>query len=46
MGMLEFGKFNGKFDIQIRGLGVDALVSEVRARARNLWSLTLCADQP
>jgi len=30
VGMLEFGKFNGKFDIRIRGLGVDALVSSIQ----------------
>jgi len=27
--MLEFGKFNGKFDVRIKGLGHDLLVSEV-----------------
>jgi len=30
MGMLEFGKFNGKFDTKINGLGIDALVSEIQ----------------
>lgn len=29
MGMLEFGKFNGKFDTKISGLGHELLVSEV-----------------
>ncbi|KAL3816152.1 hypothetical protein ACHAXA_001639 [Cyclostephanos tholiformis] len=33
MGMLEFGKFNGKFDIKICGLGLDLLVSEVQNTA-------------
>mmetsp|Transcript_1978 Transcript_1978/g.2811 ORF Transcript_1978/g.2811 Transcript_1978/m.2811 type:complete len:382 (+) Transcript_1978:8-1153(+) len=28
--MLHFGKFNGKFDVRINGLGHDLLVSEVR----------------
>lgn len=28
-GMLEFGKFDGKFDIRINGLGIDVKVSEV-----------------
>jgi len=30
MSMLEFKKFNGKFDTKISGLGIDALVSEVQ----------------
>mmetsp|Transcript_17966 Transcript_17966/g.39295 ORF Transcript_17966/g.39295 Transcript_17966/m.39295 type:complete len:370 (-) Transcript_17966:71-1180(-) len=30
MSMLEFGKFNGKFDTRIFGLGLDLLVSEVQ----------------
>ena len=30
MGMLEFGKFEGAWDIRVRGLGVDALVSKVK----------------
>ena len=30
MRCLTFGKFGGKFDIRIRGAGVDALVSEVQ----------------
>ncbi|KAL9186086.1 hypothetical protein ACHAXT_005324 [Thalassiosira profunda] len=30
VGMLEFGKFNGKFDTKISGLGLDFLVSEVQ----------------
>ncbi|KAL7466155.1 hypothetical protein ACHAXS_006447 [Conticribra weissflogii] len=30
MSMLEFGKFNGKFDTKISGLGIDVLVSEVQ----------------
>ena len=30
MGMLEFGKFNGKFDTKISGLGMEHYVSEVR----------------
>ena len=30
MGMLEFGKFDGSWDIRVRGLGVDALVSKVK----------------
>eukprot|EP01082_Thalassiosira_pseudonana_P003096 g2831.t1 g2831 contig12:882781-884177(+) len=30
VGMLEFGKFNGKFDTRINGLGLDLLVSEVQ----------------
>jgi len=29
MGMLEFGKFNGKFDTKISGLGMEHYVSEV-----------------
>lgn len=29
-GMLDFGKFNGKFDTRIKGLGLDLLVSEVQ----------------
>jgi hypothetical protein len=29
MAMLDFGQHNGKFDIQIKGLGHDLLVSEV-----------------
>lgn len=29
-GMLEFGKFNGKFDTRIKGLGLDLLVSKVQ----------------
>ena len=29
MGMLEFGKFNGKFDTKISGLGMEYYVSEV-----------------
>lgn len=29
MSMLHFGKHNGKYDIAIKGLGVDALVSEI-----------------
>jgi len=28
-GMLEFGKFDGKWDIRINGLGIDAKVSEI-----------------
>ncbi|KAL7555225.1 hypothetical protein ACHAWF_018880 [Thalassiosira exigua] len=31
--MLEFGKFDGKFDTRIRGLGLDLLVSEVQNTA-------------
>jgi cytidylate kinase len=30
MGMLEFAKFNGKWDIKIEGLGIRAMVSEVQ----------------
>lgn len=30
MSMLEFGKFNGKFDTKITGLGLDLLISEVQ----------------
>jgi len=30
VGMLEFGKFNGKFDTKISGLGLDLLISEVQ----------------
>ena len=30
MGMLEFAKFNGKWDIKIEGLGISAMVSEVQ----------------
>eukprot|EP00581_Thalassiosira_minuscula_P005189 CAMPEP_0183737966 /NCGR_PEP_ID=MMETSP0737-20130205/53501_1 /TAXON_ID=385413 /ORGANISM="Thalassiosira miniscula, Strain CCMP1093" /LENGTH=336 /DNA_ID=CAMNT_0025972389 /DNA_START=380 /DNA_END=1390 /DNA_ORIENTATION=- len=30
MKMLEFGKFNGKFDTKISGLGLDLLISEVQ----------------
>ena len=30
MGMLTFGKFNGKYDTRISGLGLDMLVSEVQ----------------
>jgi len=30
MKMLTFGKFNGKFDTKIEGLGLDMLVSEVQ----------------
>lgn len=30
MDMLSFGKFNGKFDTKISGLGLDLLVSEVQ----------------
>jgi len=30
MGILEFVKFNGKFDTKIQGLGIDMLVSEVQ----------------
>jgi hypothetical protein len=30
MSMLEFGKFNDKYDTRIRGLGLDMLVSEVQ----------------
>ena len=30
MDMLSFGKFNGKFDTKIFGLGLDLLVSEVQ----------------
>jgi len=30
MAMLSFGKFNGKFDTRINGLGLDLLVSEVQ----------------
>mmetsp|Transcript_15093 Transcript_15093/g.27268 ORF Transcript_15093/g.27268 Transcript_15093/m.27268 type:complete len:452 (-) Transcript_15093:261-1616(-) len=30
MGMLEFGKFNGKFDTKITGLGLNLLISEVQ----------------
>mmetsp|Transcript_5577 Transcript_5577/g.9500 ORF Transcript_5577/g.9500 Transcript_5577/m.9500 type:complete len:424 (-) Transcript_5577:305-1576(-) len=30
MAMLEFGKFNGKFDTKISGLGLDLLISEVQ----------------
>lgn len=30
MKMLSFGKFNGKFDTRIEGLGLDLLVSEVQ----------------
>lgn len=33
MSMLEFGKFNGKFDTRITGLGLDLLVSEVQNTA-------------
>lgn len=33
MQMLEFGKFNGKFDTKILGLGLDLLVSEVQNTA-------------
>lgn len=33
VGMLEFGKFNGKFDTRIRGLGLDVLVSEIQNTA-------------
>lgn len=33
MQMLEFGKFNGKFDTKISGLGLDLLVSEVQNTA-------------
>lgn len=33
MQMLEFGKFNGKFDTKITGLGLDLLVSEVQNTA-------------
>jgi hypothetical protein len=33
MQMLEFGKFNGRFDTKIRGLGLDLLVSEVQNTA-------------
>ena len=29
MSMLHFGKYNGKYDIAIKGLGIDALVSEI-----------------
>jgi len=28
-GMLEFGKFDGKFDIRVNGLGIDVKISEV-----------------
>jgi len=30
MSMLSFGKFNGKFDTKINGLGLDLLVSEIQ----------------
>ena len=30
MGMLEFGKFNGKFDIKLEGLGFNYFVSDVQ----------------
>lgn len=30
MGMLEFGKFDGKWDIKISGCGVDALVGDIK----------------
>ena len=30
MGMLEFGKFNGKYDIKLSGLGLEYYVSEVQ----------------
>jgi hypothetical protein len=30
VGMLSFGKFNGKYDTRIHGLGLDMLVSEVQ----------------
>ena len=30
VGMLSFGKFNGKYDTRINGLGLDMLVSEVQ----------------
>jgi len=30
MSMLSFGKFNGKYDIRINGLGLDMLVSDVQ----------------
>jgi phospholipase C len=30
MSMLSFGKFNGKYDTRISGLGVDMLVSDVQ----------------
>jgi len=30
MGMLTFGKFNGKFDTHIQGLGLDMYISEVQ----------------
>merc|ERR1711977_100635 len=30
MSMLEFGKFEGSWDIKVKGLGVDALVSKVK----------------
>ena len=33
MQMLEFGKFNGRFDTKITGLGLDLLVSEVQNTA-------------
>ena len=33
MQMLEFGKFNGRFDTNITGLGLDLLVSEVQNTA-------------
>lgn len=30
VGMLEFGKFNGKFDTKVSGLGLDLFISEVQ----------------
>ena len=30
MGMLEFGKFEGAWDIRVKGLGIDCLVSKVK----------------
>jgi cytidylate kinase len=30
MGMLKFGKFNGEYDIQIKGLGVDTFVNKIK----------------
>jgi len=30
MGMLSFGKFNGKYDTHIKGLGLDMFISEVQ----------------
>jgi hypothetical protein len=30
MGMLKFGRFNGKYDIQIKGLGVDTFVNKIK----------------